>query len=100
MLLSEQQKSAEVLGILSWTPTESFALAEPGGQEALPPCALPQGKTPSSGTRGSAGTGSATSHQLKPDRACFCLAEVPAAFRNPSDEVQAKRKKSRSYLSI
>lgn len=28
-----------------------FALAEPGGQEALPPCALPQGRTPPLGHR-------------------------------------------------
>lgn len=68
-----------------------------GGTTTMCP---PTGQNSSSGTQGSAGTGSATSHQLKPDKACFCLAEVPAAFRNPNDKVQAKREKSRSYLSV
>lgn len=68
-----------------------------GGTTTMCP---PTGQNSSSGTQRSAGTGSATSHQLKPDGACFCLAEVPAAFRNPNDKAQAKRKKSRSYLSV
>lgn len=68
-----------------------------GGTTTMCP---PTGQNSSSGTQRSAGIGSATSHQLKPDGACFCLAEVPAAFRNPNDKAQAKRKKSRSYLSV
>lgn len=61
-----------------------------GGTTTMCP---PTGQNSSSGTQRSAGTG-------KPDGACFCLAEVPAAFRNPNDKAQAKRKKSRSYLSV
>lgn len=68
-----------------------------GGTTTMCP---PTGQNSSSGTQGSAGIGSATSHQLKPDRACFCLAEVPAAFIKPSDKVQAKRKKSRPHFSV
>lgn len=78
-----------------------FAMAEPrGGQEAQPSCALPQGGTLPQGMRAQLAQAGQHTSQLKPARPCFSLAEVPAAFRNPDDKVQLKRKDSRSYLLV
>lgn len=76
-----------------------FALAEPGGgQEALPLCVLPQDGTLPQGKRAQLAQAAQHTSQLKPARPRFSLAEVPAAFRNPDDKAQGKRKESRSYL--
>lgn len=78
-----------------------FALAKPGGgQEAQPACALPQGGTLPLGEGAQLAQAAQHTLQLKPARPCFSLAEVPAAFRNPDDKVQAKRKESRSSISV
>ena len=75
-----------------------FALTEPGGQEAPPPHALPQHGTLPLGK--TAQLAQAVLYTAERARPCFSLAEVPAAFRNPDDKVQAKRKESRSHLSF